>query len=458
MNPTKSSVRLAGHNRQPRLMPRRSLRTVAQGMLILAVSSIGVMQARAQSQPVNPSTSIDTAQAPSNAQLAQVSAATTNAVDRLIDVISQQSLGTGYVVGDLITQAQAQVALRQILFEGQQIGGPRWVTSQICQVRLDVKGQQVADVLRDAAKTAGSRVSIPQATIEHGLADLEDYTFSATGTSTAGSASDQLAPSPDNAAWASIPETTRQAAVESARRAAARQVINSLLPVEVSAGHPLSQWLGAADSPIGKSLENYLLSRPVSAVAFKDDLTVSITLSAEPEDVMDILQAALQSAGKQGPSLDAVAWNRLRAQGLRVLAPATGQASVSRPVATTSTVQVAAPIASGGSLIPLQAPVWAESQLTAEGAATFNGSALLTARAAERDAGTRLRNQVLALPLSVRITLGQAMAQSPAVNDAVNRALINIRPYKAEYFPDGHVQIRAMLDLSDLWEQLHRLP
>lgn len=433
---------------------------LAFAALLLSASAVSVSPSLAQTQPTALTSfapAAEASQTPSNAQLAQVSAATSNAVDRLMEVINQQPLGTGYVVGDLVTQAQAQVPLRQILLQGQQIGGPRWVTNQICQVRLDIKGQQVADVLRDAAKAAGNKVTIPQATIEHGLADLEDFTFSATGSSTAASAADQLAPSPDNAAWASISEISRQGVVQMARYAAARQVIDSLLPVEVTPGHPLSQWLGATDSPIRKSLESYLLSRPVSAVAFKDDMTVSITLSAAPEEILDVLQVALQSAGKQGPSLDASGMQKFRTQALHVIAPATGLAAVSAQ-ATNIGPTAAVPIASAVPLIPLQAPVWANSQLTAEGSATFSTSALLTARAAERDAAARLHNQVLALPLTARLTLGQAMAQNPAVADAVNRALINIRPYKAEYFPDGHVQIRAMLDLSIVWDELHRLP
>jgi hypothetical protein len=82
-------------------------------------------------------------------------------------------------------------------------------------------------------------------------------------------------------------------------------------------------------------------------------------------------------------------------------------------------------------------------------------NSLRAARAAEADALTHIRQQVMALGLTPTQTMGQAVQIDPRLARAVDRAILRgARLYSTDYRPDGTVEVRVSLDLRFLWSAI----
>jgi hypothetical protein len=101
-----------------------------------------------------------------------------------------------------------------------------------------------------------------------------------------------------------------------------------------------------------------------------------------------------------------------------------------------------------------EVPAWVSGQLEAEGFSQRLESKLRTARAAEADAVSHLREKVLALEIGKNLTLGQAAGEDQALSKAVDRALLRTRVIRTDYHPDGSAGVRATLNLNDVWAVL----
>jgi len=82
------------------------------------------------------------------------------------------------------------------------------------------------------------------------------------------------------------------------------------------------------------------------------------------------------------------------------------------------------------------------------------GGKLRTARAAERDAQTKLTERIESLELANNLTLGQAARQDPRIAAAITRTVERIQPHKIQYNSDGSVTVHCETDLRDLWDEL----
>src|SRR5436309_9677177 len=74
----------------------------------------------------------------------QIAAATGRALEALRGQVSAESLGPNLTVQDLLDKTNGSKKLMQTLRRAQQIGGPRWLDAQTCQVRLEIGGPMVA--------------------------------------------------------------------------------------------------------------------------------------------------------------------------------------------------------------------------------------------------------------------------------------------------------------------------
>src|SRR4051812_47795684 len=83
----------------------------------------------------------------------QIAAANARAVDALLAQISQERVGRNVTVGDLLNKTNSTDTFVKTLQRAQQIGGPRWIDDQTCQVRLEISGQRVAQALISLAQS-----------------------------------------------------------------------------------------------------------------------------------------------------------------------------------------------------------------------------------------------------------------------------------------------------------------
>jgi hypothetical protein len=380
---------------------------------------------------------------------AQVTAATANAVANLRDQVGRAPISNQVTVNDFIARTNGEPALNRALQAAEQIGGPRWIDNQTCQVQLEISGARVADTLQQIAATntdpTTRRPPISPDALRAGTAGWERRTFSATGASIGSADLTSLRPPALTGPWATVPEPARRQAIAAAKDNAVQHVVDSIRPIQLTPDQTIGDAL--RNEAVRRPIYDSLASRPVTRVDFRTDGQVEVALSAPPEELYGVLRSALSTAPNAPRPADDQAWARLREQLLRQASSATGLA---RPPAG-----AAAPVTLR---LPEQPPEWAYQQTDTDGTASIGPSRLKATRAAESNALTKLRAQIEALPFSAPLTIGAAEAQDPRVSAAVQRALARARTYKVDYDTAARtVTVRVSLDLRDLWDELRMM-
>jgi hypothetical protein len=376
---------------------------------------------------------------------AQISAASADAITALVQQVESVPLGDRLTIGTITEKTATQARLRTALESARQVGGPRWLDEQTAQVRIEIEGAAVATILRQIISDNPTTSPVTLEQIEPALRALVDRQFTASGSSAAASVLEDVQPAGADAAWSTVAPEARREAIASARKAAAESVINSTRNVTLPDGKPLAEVMDKPQSPVRKELEQYLLDRPVTDVQFRDDKQVEVTLSAPPTETFETVREAVEKTDG-APKLDEQQWSQVREKFVQSVAPATGIGQLPQnAVVIPEQLSVR---------LPQQAPIWAREMIDAVGSAEGASTRLKTRHAAEQDALAKLRQQVLDLPLTPELKLGDAAQQDPEIAAAVDRALARARAYKSDYFPDGRVIVRSSLELRDVWDQL----
>lgn len=366
----------------------------------------------------------------------QVRAAQANAIASLRDEISRLTLARNLTVKDFLDRTSSWDELTQTLQRSEQVGGPRWIGPGACQVQLAIAGPRLARALVDIAAANPKTTPLPPEVLRRYLSTWEDRTFSATGSSSGAAEVVHFRPPAD--AWASVNDEARRQAVNAALGDAAQQSLQSISAVPLNGQQSVGDALRQDD--VGKRMRDFWMSRPVTRVDYREDLTVEVALSAPPAEVADALKSAL---GDKAQEAD---WARIRKElaGRMVAAVGRGRVEV-QPQA----VRPAAPL-----LLPDGAPQWVERQVSAEGTAKVSGSRLRAARSAEQKAIEQLEAQVQALPLTAKQTVGEAAKVDANLRQRLSLVLALARTDRVDYAEDGTVSVRVSMELRDVWEAL----
>lgn len=395
--------------------------------------------------PVASTVAQENAPATQPALQAPVDAAVNDAIATMLKDLATYPLADGVTVGDVLDRTSARPQMLRTLEGATQIGGPRWLSDDVAQVRMEMDGARIAAALREIAAKHPESLPVGLTDMEPALHEMAGRTFAATGSGAAPSTVDDVKPVGVNPAWAGVNEDARRAAIRGAKYDAVLSVIDSVSSIELPSGERLGELLRQPGSPLRRKLEQHLISRPVTAVRFADDRQVHVTLSAPPMETFEVIRAALAEL-PQGRGLTDTQWQSVREQFLMQISAATGQGAVPQ----TATVLPVQPTVQ----LPTQPPVWTSNMIDAEGTSVAIDNKLKTTRAAEQQALDKLRQQVLQLPLTPDMTIGEAATRDPALAEAVDRALERSRTYKSDYHADGRVVVRTSLELRDVWEQL----
>jgi hypothetical protein len=105
--------------------------------------------------------------------------------------------------------------------------------------------------------------------------------------------------------------------------------------------------------------------------------------------------------------------------------------------------------------LPMNAPRWANQFMQADGKSATANTRLRAARAAEVDAVANLRKQVEALEITGG-TLGELAKTDRQVEAAIERAIQRARLTKVDYLSNGGANVRASIDLNDLWREIDK--
>ncbi len=371
----------------------------------------------------------------------QVTAATGRALDGLRTQVSLEPIGPGLTVQDLLNRTNSSKALMKTLTRAQQIGGPRWLDGQTCQVRLEIAGPRVAKALVEIATLDKVESPVPPEVLAGRLKDWQQRTFSATGTSS-GAMSIETA----------MADPAHKKACASAHKDAVAQVLQSIRPIPLGKDRSVADAL--ATPAVAEYVGKWLDARPVTQVEFRDDHQARVSLSVPSDELFDLFRAsAVNNSAPTGP-MDDASWSRTRDEFTkRVAAVSSGRGGAGAAVAASEPTPALQPI-----VLPENPPAWVDRQLDAEGTANGRSTRLKTARAAETDAAEQLRTKLAPLALSPGLTLGDAARQDARISIAVDRALIRARTTKVDYKDDGSAKVKVILDLRGVWNELTDQP
>ncbi len=376
---------------------------------------------------------------------AQVAAAAADASRRLEADVLAAPVDGKLTVGDLADQTGSRNALLETLHSAQQVGGTRWIDDQTTQVRLEIGGDAVAHTLLLAAAAHPKSVRISEKTLRGQLASWKSRTFAATGSSTSALAADHLRPDPSQFAWQNVSDADCRQAIVSARRNASSRVLDSIALIPMGEGRILKDAITVP--AVQSSLIDWLLSRPVTSLEFRDNLEVRLMLAAPPDDFFQALQSAIVQQSVVAMPADDAGWKRLREQVVSRMAVPLGRSAANVPGTAPAREVVA---------LPLEPPKWSRDAIHTESIAHGSGPLLLTARAAESAALAQLRSRVESLQLSDGQTIGQAAHRDARVAAALNHAMRRARTDKVDYNdPEpGSVRVKIHIELEEVWREL----
>jgi hypothetical protein len=399
--------------------------------LVLSTAAVAADQA-----PLPPAARPDAAD-----PIQTVRAATAKAVNSLYDGVAALGLDPRYNVGQFVTETGSRDELMKDLQRADQIGDPRWLDRYTCQVQLEIPSVRIAQAL---ARIAGAHRENPITAAQVYFA-MRDWprTLGATGSATSAVALPEIRPQA-NIVWAGVDDGARQAALRAANASAIRVAMDSVAPVPLVPSKTIGD--GLAVPAVGRTVTEWLGTRPITRVDFRDDRQVEVALAVDQTDFfVEVRSALTANSGLPLPASNED-WRDVEREFRLRFRPAVGR----------SLVVVGAPMTRVLVQMPRQAPVWVNQQVGIQGFSPVIGNKLQSSGRAEIDARAKLRAHIEAMPLVTGLTVGQAAAQNPRIADAVSSAVERARVYKSEFRADGTSVVYLMADMRSFWEELRR--
>jgi len=351
----------------------------------------------------------------------QVDAARIAAQVKIVDLIADEPLGRGLTVGGYLDRMDARKKLWQTVSAARQVGGVRWIDDGTCQVRVEVAAVDIGQLLLDTALAAPNKSPLSYDLLEQRAAQWAKRSFSATAGSLAPDRAVLIAAPNDRGGWSAIQDAQRRAMIDAARANAGARLADTFFTTS------------SDDETARAKLVTWASSQPVTAVQFRDDRAVDVTIAYSAAELAQAVRDA--SPGFQPAELD----HRLEA------APPT--------VTGSSRIETVAP-ARQVVVIPAQPPGWVNDLLDVTADAPFKSSALKTARRADDAAQQQLRGLIESLVFEPSATIGERAKDNPAIAAAVERALSASKVAKVEYRADGSVAVRLVLPGKTVWSEL----
>lgn len=372
-----------------------------------------------------------------------IRAATTKAYANLNNQVSSLPLANDLTVGKYLQIMEAQEEFALELQRADQLGGPRWIDRNTCQIQIEIPTARIAQSLQRIAGSRPGRSPLTAAQISRATERWPHRMVSATGTSAAAIALREFRPRPGSP-WNAVTDAAREQALRDANAAAVRNAMDSVAGIVLTNG----QTIGAAfERPeIGRPVQEWLASRPVTRVDFRDDLQVELLLSVDEIEYFDVIRNQIAAASRANLPDNTEQWDRVRRDYAGKLRPAIGRAAAQAdhlPRAVTNR-------------LPSATPEWVNEPITIQSSADISGGKLKSAMRAETDARAKLRDRVASLQLEKDRTVADAARQDTRVAEALSRFVKSARIFKTEYRSDNTVVIHLSANPRDFWEDLRR--
>jgi hypothetical protein len=377
-----------------------------------------------------------------------VRAAQADGIRALNAEISRLPLAGGWTVGRFLDEFDTDKEFPGELQAANQIGAPRWVENT-CQVQLRIARPRVVRALQRIAAANGKQAPLSAVQIERAAQRWPDDAFDATGASALPEALKHVRPAAGDP-WAAVGEEARRAALDRAGDAASQSAMESVSLVKLPGGKTLGD--AFKDPLVAGPVKQWLASRPVRRVDFRDDLQVEVVLAVDRSEFFDVVRDALEGQKTLALPADEQQWAGVEREFVKAARTPIGQARIG---ASPETRPVRPP--TSAFQWPSSAPDWASQELEVVGRAdAVPRSRLKTLQAADADATGSLRRKIAELPLGQGMTVGKLAERDRAVADAVDRFVSLSRSYQTTPNPDGSMTVALRVDLRDLWEEFQR--
>jgi len=384
---------------------------------------------------------------------AQVRAATKDAVANLLVEVSRVPLTQTMSVGEFVRRTNSADELAKVLQHSQQIGGPRWIDDNTCQIELQISGPLVAQALKRAAASNPRRSPLSLAEVDRAVKTWDERSFSATGSATSKlpiarvRRPAKIGGGAQRDPWWDLADAVRDQAVAAAKVDAAKRCLSGIDSIALTSKSTVGDLLAVKE--VGEGMQKWLASQPAARVELHDDLEAEVELSTSPADAYAMLRLLAMKQKEVALPADEKEWLKFRAAFVQQMPPLIGRA----------VAPAGQPVIQGGGPKPLglpqRPPAWVAKRLEASGSGAPGRTKLLAARAAEADAEAKLRKQIEDLQLNSKVTLAQAAKEDQRIEKAITRALARSRIGKADYHDNGSADVAVYLDLDALWQELH---
>jgi len=382
------------------------------------------------------------------AERPQVTAATAEAVANIRGQIEDTPLTRKMSVGEFLHRLGAEKELDDGLMRAELIGGPRWIDADTCQVQLQMSGVRVARILQHIAADHPDQTPISVSEISRLTADWDRRTFSGTGSSTTIGHISKIRPPATGSPWDGVSDGDRSKAVLSAKDDAIKHVLNSVQPILVADGKTVGDVMDSHPK-VRQALMDWLNIRPVLRIEYRRDLQIELTMAGTPDGLFDAFRRAVGDEPDVKVPRHEIGWSAVRNDFEKQMTLPIGHATV----APTTAPAAAQPLPAVE--LPRRAPAWVTDHIEVDATAeAAPDSQLRAARIAETAARRKVLEKINELPLSRRVTVGQAAEQDPRIRDAVAKAMDQAQIMKTDYSHKKTVTITLRLDLQDLWDAL----
>jgi hypothetical protein len=413
-------------------MPIRRLQQIFRPLAILMVSLVFALRTSAQERAERP----------------QVTAAMAEAVANMRAQIEDAPLNHKMSVGEFLHRLGAEKELDDGLMRAELVGGPRWVDADTCQVQLQMSGVRVGRILQHIAADHPDQSPISSGEISHLTAEWDRRTFSGTGSSTAFAHVHNIRPQAIGSVWDGVSDADRKKALSSAEDDAIKHVLDSVQPILFADGKTVGDVMDSHPK-VRQALLDWLNIRPVLRVEYRRDLQIELTMAGTPDGVFDTFRRAASDEPDVKVPRHEIGWSAIRNDFEKQMALPIGHATV----APTTAPAIIEPLPA--LQLPRRAPAWVADHIELDATAEASpDSQLRAARLAEAAARRKILDKINELPLSRRVTVGQAAQQDPRIRNAVAQAVGQAQIIKTDYSHKKIVTITLRLDLQDLWDAL----
>jgi hypothetical protein len=234
----------------------------------------------------------------------------------------------------------------------------------------------------------------------------------------------------------------------SAKDDAIKHVLNSVQPILVADGKTVGDVMDSHPK-VRQALMDWLNIRPVLRIEYRRDLQIELTMAGTPDGLFDAFRRAVGDEPDVKVPRHEIGWSAVRNDFEKQMTLPIGHATV----APTTAPAAAQPLPAVE--LPRRAPAWVTDHIEVDATAeAAPDSQLRAARIAETAARRKVLEKINELPLSRRVTVGQAAEQDPRIRDAVAKAMDQAQIMKTDYSHKKTVTITLRLDLQDLWDAL----